>query len=83
MNRRGSWFPTELVLCDRLIGMNPNFPRNWTPISRDFKASSNLNVKRLNTKSKGWTWDGPPRSAGPFWILQSAESCSDKFWEVG
>ena len=35
--------------------MNPNFPKIWSSIFGDFKASSNLIVK--NTKGKEGTWD--------------------------
>jgi hypothetical protein len=60
--------------------MNPNFPKIWSSIFGDFKASSNLIVK--NTKCKEGTWDVLLCVLlGFFWVLHSALSRGDKFWQ--
>jgi hypothetical protein len=68
--------------------MNPNFPKIWSSIFGDFKASSNLIVK--NIKSKGRTCMGRMLYCVFFWAVLGSALCtlhsallsrSDKFWQ--
>jgi hypothetical protein len=54
--------------------MNPNFPKIWSSIFGDFKASSNLIVK--NIKSKGRTCMGRMLYCVFFWAVLGSALCT-------